>query len=184
MKRGPFERGSGVEDVLILGSLLIIIFFFILPGAYPSFIGNNGSSGSRGEDAPSAYAGLITLSKGSASSAEEASEEYVMVANKSTIPITITDWRLSGNSGEATLPKGYRTAVSQGSIRLDTVVLAPGESALVSTGPVDSRVSDSVGSGDKLWWVYLGRGYEMWDTRYETISLYDRLGKLVDSISY
>ena len=34
------------------------------------------------------------------------------------------------------------------------------------------------------WRIYLGRGKELWKSRRETITLYDQLGKIIDSISY
>lgn len=36
----------------------------------------------------------------------------------------------------------------------------------------------------RTWRVFLGRGWEMWDTQYETIQLFDRLGNLVTFDSY
>jgi hypothetical protein len=186
-----FNRGSSnLEEVLILTGLLIIIFFFIIPNDTPSLVGrgtydsggvNSPTSSSVGE---SAYSKAISLGQGTASSGTEARNEHITITNRSTIPITITGWKLKSTRGEVVIPQGYRTAVSQGSIRLSDVVLEPGEVAVVATGPIDGRVSSSVGSGDRIWWVYLGRDWEMWGANYETISLLDRLGKLVTSISY
>ncbi|MDP2651057.1 MAG: lamin tail domain-containing protein [bacterium] len=36
----------------------------------------------------------------------------------------------------------------------------------------------------RTWRIFLGRGWEMWAKNYETISLFDRAGRLVDSNSY
>lgn len=36
----------------------------------------------------------------------------------------------------------------------------------------------------RTWRIFLGRGWEMWAKKYETIKLFDRLGRLVDSQEY
>jgi len=36
----------------------------------------------------------------------------------------------------------------------------------------------------RTWRIFLGKGWEMWAEDYETIELFDQLGRLVDSRSY
>ncbi|MEX2013769.1 MAG: hypothetical protein WD896_00240 [Parcubacteria group bacterium] len=48
---------------------------------------------------------------------------------------------------------------------------------------IANHSSDANFSG-RTWRVFLGRGWEMWAKEYETIELFDRLGRLVDEESY
>ncbi len=50
-------------------------------------------------------------------------------------------------------------------------------------GCIASHVNDEDFYG-KTWRVFLGRGWEMWANEYETIELYDRFGRLINSRSY
>ena len=46
------------------------------------------------------------------------------------------------------------------------------------------RHRNDPGFYSKNWYIYLGRDNEIWSSRRETITLYDREGKILDSISY
>ena len=48
---------------------------------------------------------------------------------------------------------------------------------------IANHVNDSDFSG-RTWRIFLGMGWEMWAKDYETIELFDQLGRLVDSRSY
>ena len=48
---------------------------------------------------------------------------------------------------------------------------------------IANHANDSNFSG-RTWRIFLGKGWEMWAKDYETIELFDQLGRLVDSRSY
>jgi hypothetical protein len=270
------------------------------------------SGGSRGQTASgpslavnpnSSYSKLINLGKGNSSYADQSYEEYVTISNRGSAPIDITGWRLANAKSErpydyggmlryfpsdsAAIPQAVPYISPSGSSLAQNVVLAKGETAVVTTGSVGASTPYRIGSfkenicsgylenmpeysftpslarncpspteepgydalprsckdfirslssceipeltakdregepcstcangvrlsstcsefvekhytyqgclayhgsdpdfSGKTWRIFLGRGWEMWAGDDETVSLYDRLGNLVDSISY
>lgn len=157
-----YQRGSsGLEDLLILVGLLVIIFFFVIPGETPNLLNYGGdapglpdAAGERKEEGrrSSAYSRVVTLGRGNASSAYQPYEEYITISNHSGVPVDITGWRLANAKDERpydyagllkNLPRD-EAAIPQaapfvGSSATSNVILQPGETAIVTTGSLGSR---------------------------------------------
>jgi len=248
----------------------------------------------------SSSSGSVRISTGNAKHETDPMSEYINIENKGSTAINITGWRLEngksartysvGNqavhyaSDTAIIPQGVKIVSPTGSNIMESIILKPGEKAVVVTGgpgnltprlvsfkenvctgyleetyiidnhsmscvrpsvepgvagldkecrsyitsmrschapeysrttssgdPCDDCVDGRSGlsglcinfiknhfsykgclanhAGDpnfegKVWHVYLHRPWEMWDTSYEKISLYDSLGRLVAELEY
>lgn len=54
----------------------------------------------------------------------------------------------------------------------------------INYGSCIMRYKDEPNFSGRTWRVFLGQGWEMWANEYETIELFDRLGRLINSRSY
>jgi hypothetical protein len=152
--------------VILGGLVLIIIFFILprqgVLGPAQTFVHTtdpttyNTYADSRVNTGPkplSSYSSAISLGEGNASYAVEAGDEYITIQNNGRNPIDITGWKLSNNKGNRTFYSGntpvqYASDVAvvpqaTGYILPDSgyalpqdIVLAPNETAVVTTGSV------------------------------------------------
>lgn len=101
--------------------------------------------------ARSPYAGTISLSSGSASFAVQTGDEYVTLRNSGARSVTVTGWTLTNGKGtrpiqtsqnsyvypvadSATIGQGTEFLDPTGRFSVGSIVLRPGDSALVTTG--------------------------------------------------
>lgn len=98
--------------------------------------------------------------------------------------------RFIGRMGSCHIPE-FDTRDSEGNICsncVDKKMLSSSCVAFIKShfsykGCIANHAGDSNFSG-KTWRIFLGKGWEMWAKEYETISLFDNLGQLVDQRAY
>jgi hypothetical protein len=101
----------------------------------------------------SSYRSLITLGQGNAAYSVEPNDEYITIQNQGGDPVNITGWKLSNNKGErvyysgnqpvsytsdeAIIPQATGYIASGNGYNLpQNVILAPNETAIITTGSV------------------------------------------------
>lgn len=162
------------DVMFFIGFIIILVFFVLpqngVLGPSNTFFGTardaagihwrpvtNAPSSASG--ATSGYSRSISIGQGNASYTVEAAQEYITIDNQGSDPINISGWSLvngrgnrsyemSGNqvtydSDRATIPKAVGF-ISSGYSPLQNVILAPGETAIVTTGSIGVRTPYSI----------------------------------------
>ncbi len=125
--------------------------------SYNSYSGGSSYSGDAGRTVPntdglltSPYAGIVTLSSGNASYAEQTYEEYVTIRNSGE-PVSITGWTITNGKGSrpieyqynnyvypvadsATIGEGTGFLSPDGRFNTGPIVLEKGDTAILQTG--------------------------------------------------
>ncbi len=121
--RKSLEKGSAMEGTLVLGALVIILIFFILPrkgvlGPSTTFVHTTDpntyntyaeSQKPTGPITSSSYTQAISLGQGNASYSTQPVEEYITISNQGGNPVDITGWKLTNNNGGRTYYSGNQT---------------------------------------------------------------------------
>lgn len=156
------EKGSFVEWLLMLLALSVVIFGVLIPkGERNFFLGlpnigagsytTEDNGGVRGTSIPSAFSnGEIRLGTGNSRYSKDPMDEYITIDNSSSRPISITNWRLENGKGARTytlggqtlqyasdtaiIPQGTKVISPNGRNNLESIILKPGEQAIVTTG--------------------------------------------------
>lgn len=115
-------------------------------------VSNPTSSGGNTSAKNSPYAGMLSLSSGSAESTYQPTDEYVEIYNNSQSSVDITGWSLENAFGNRplqttgnqavtdvvperiTIPQGTNFLDPSGSFALGPIILKPGDTAIVTTG--------------------------------------------------
>lgn len=157
------QRGAIDSGIVILAFLAIVIFLFIIPHkgiqttqSNTSLFGPQTSTGSAAapDNKPlsSGYSRTITLNTGNASYATQSYEEYITLYNNGNIPVDISGWILENGRGNRAYVVGgttehfasERVVIPQAHLLptggpAQDVILAPGESAFVTTGSISNN---------------------------------------------
>lgn len=156
------EKGSVLEGVIVLTTLILIMVLFVLPdnnkgplkpiipleGSVNTGHDTSGASNgatyatisSAGSPNASSYANSISLGAGNASYAIQPYEEYITIYNHGSSAINITGWKLKNDKENRVIYEGgterrYRSDMAIiPSADTGNVVLKPGEIAIVNTG--------------------------------------------------
>lgn len=134
----PLVRNTGSED-----------------GAYSSYSSSDIDYSGVELTRNSPFSGRISIGLGNASYAYQPNEEYITLTNRSNEPLNITGWQLMNAKDErsydlggnlrrftadiALIPRGTIYIRPDGSNVLENIVLAPGDSAVITTGSMGSR---------------------------------------------
>ena len=162
--RKQLNKGSSSLDGLLAAVILgFIIMAFIVPGRSPTplikssnsqYSNNNSNSSDYYYDldlpTDSTYARSISIGADNSSRAYQSYEEYITIENRGRDPINITGWTLSNAKNErvyelggnlqrfaadtARIPSALLFIPTGGVTLTSDVILAPGESAIVTTG--------------------------------------------------
>ena len=162
-----YRKGEVLEPVLILIGLLIVIFIFILPTGRRASNSNDSdrntywNRNSDNEtnrdynDRDSVFERDVRLSSGNSKSETDPAEEYVTITNRGDSSVNISGWFLTNAKGskpyslngrivytpsdQATIPQGALFLTSNGSNILSSIILAPDEKAVLTTGSIGPR---------------------------------------------
>jgi hypothetical protein len=93
---------------------------------------------------------------------DEADGEYVVIQNRGTAPISLTNWRLENLASQ---PQSFI---------FPPFTLAAGDQANIRTGQGDNSKMN----------IYWGSETAIWDNAGDTASLYDDTGTLIDRCIY